>query len=159
MCEGVRKLISQRVWVRLLCWGFKGVLRDSVGGGQHLSNRVSGISTRTIHQFTTPSLSQTIWPRWSSRQFLSLHVVQTLVPVTFGYSLSSRAVVWDNWENERGCDEGHWHAHPKELPWDLPKGVRAVQVHCSRRRLLWRGLEFHVFILNKMPIRKKSGNL
>ena len=27
------------------------------------SNRVSGISSRTIHQSTTPSLSQTIWPR------------------------------------------------------------------------------------------------
>ena len=27
---------------------------------------VSGISTRTMHQSTTPSLSQTIWPRWAS---------------------------------------------------------------------------------------------
>ena len=36
------------------------------------SNRLSGISTRKIHQSTTPSLSQTIWPRWASRQFLSL---------------------------------------------------------------------------------------
>ena len=34
--------------------------RGSVGRGQHSSNRVSGISTRTMHQFTTPSLSQTI---------------------------------------------------------------------------------------------------
>ena len=34
--------------------------RDSVGRGQHSSNRVSGISAKTIHQFTTPSLSQTI---------------------------------------------------------------------------------------------------
>ena len=35
---------------------FKG--RDSLGRGQHSSNRVSGISTRTMHQSTTPSLSQ-----------------------------------------------------------------------------------------------------
>ena len=34
--------------------------RDSVGRSQHSSNRVSGISTRTMHQSTTPSLSQTI---------------------------------------------------------------------------------------------------
>ena len=34
--------------------------RDSVGRGQHSSNRVCGISTRTMHQSTTPSLSQTI---------------------------------------------------------------------------------------------------
>ena len=44
-------------------------------------------------QSTTPSLSQTIWPRWASRQFLSLPIVQTLLPVTFGYSLSSETVV------------------------------------------------------------------
>ena len=46
-----------------------------------------------MHQSTTPSLSQTIWPRWVSRQFLSLPIVQTLLAVTFGYSLSSQAVV------------------------------------------------------------------
>ena len=46
-----------------------------------------------MHQSTTPSLSQTIWPRWASRQFLSLRIVQTLLPVTFAYSLSSEAVI------------------------------------------------------------------
>ena len=60
---------------------------------QHSSNRVSGISTRTMHQSTTLSLSQTIWPRWTSRQFPTLHIAQTLLPMTFGYSLSSEAVV------------------------------------------------------------------
>ena len=42
-----------------------------------------------MYQSTTLSLSQTIWQRWASRQFLSLPIVQTLLPVTFGYSLSS----------------------------------------------------------------------
>ena len=41
-----------------------------------------------MHQSTTPSLSQTIWPRQASRQFLAVPIVQTLLPVTFGYSLS-----------------------------------------------------------------------
>ena len=67
--------------------------RDSVGRGQHSSNRVSGIPTRTMYQSTTPSLSQTIRPRWASRQFLTLPIVQTLLPVTFGYSLNSESVV------------------------------------------------------------------
>ena len=96
---GVRKSIHQS-WLAkglglgLLCWGFKGVqTRDSVGRGQHCLNRVSGISTRTMHQSTTPSLSQTIWPRWASTQFLSLPIVQTLLPVTFAYSIRSEAVV------------------------------------------------------------------
>ena len=68
-------------------------IRDSVGRGQHSSYQISGISSRTMHQSTSPSLSQTIWQRWASRQFISLPIVQTLLPVTFGYSLSSEAVV------------------------------------------------------------------
>ena len=43
-----------------------------------------------MHQSSTPSLSQTIGPSWASRQFLSLPIVQTLLHVTFGYSLSCR---------------------------------------------------------------------
>ena len=78
----------------LLCWSFKGFQeKDFVGRGQHSSNRVSGISTRTMHQSTIPLLSQTFWPRSASRQFLSLPIVQTLLPVTFAYSLSSEAVI------------------------------------------------------------------
>ena len=46
-----------------------------------------------MHQSTTPSLSQTIWLRWASRQFHTHPIVQTLLPVTFGYSLSIEAVV------------------------------------------------------------------
>ena len=46
-----------------------------------------------MHQSTTPSLSQTIWSSWASRQFLTLHIVETLLPGTFDYSLSSEAVV------------------------------------------------------------------
>ena len=96
---GVRKSID-RSWLAkglglgLLCWGFKGVQeKDSVRRGQHSSNQVSGISSRTMHQSTTPSLSQTIWPTWGSRQFLTVPIIQTLLPVSFGYSLSSEAVV------------------------------------------------------------------
>ena len=96
---GVRKSIHQSwlakgLGLRLLCWGFKGVQQEVPSGrGQHSSNRVSGISSRTMHQSTTPSLSQTIWPRWASRQFVTLPIVQTLLPVTFGYSLCSEAVI------------------------------------------------------------------
>ena len=55
------ELIGQRVKVSVTMLRFYGSLgRDSVGRGQHFSNRVSGISTKTMHQSTTPSLSQTI---------------------------------------------------------------------------------------------------
>ena len=84
---GIRKSIHQ-TWLAkrlgLLCFGFKGVQEEIP------SEEASSISTRTVHQSTTPALSQIIWPRWASRQFLSLPIVKTLLPVTFGYSLSSR---------------------------------------------------------------------
>ena len=88
------ELIGQKVRVRVTKLSFSGSSgRDSLGRDQHSSNRVSSISTRTMHQSTTPSLSQTIWARWASKQFLNLPIVQTLLPVTFGFFLSSEAVV------------------------------------------------------------------
>ena len=60
----------------------------------------------------------------------------------------------------RGCDEGHWHTHTRGLPWSLPEVVGTVQqVHCSRRRLLRRGLKFHVCTINKSAHTKKIWKL
>ena len=62
------ELISQKVRVRarVTMLRFKGSSgRDAIGRGQHFSNLVCCISTRTMHQSSTLSLSQTIWPRWA----------------------------------------------------------------------------------------------
>ena len=68
--------------------------------------------------------------------------------------------LWNNWGDERGCDEGHWHAHTNELPWGLPEVIGTVeQVHCSRRRLLRRGVEFHMCTTNKSAPTKKVWKL
>ena len=115
------QLIGQRVRVRVTMLRFQGSSgRDSLGRGQHSSNRVSGISTRTMHQSTTPSLSQTIWPRWASRQLITVPIVQTWLPVTFAYSLSSEAVVMRQLRWKR-LWWGLWHAHTRGLPWALQK--------------------------------------
>ena len=67
-------------------------------------------------------------------------------------------------EKLRGCryetikeiKEGHWHAHTRGLPWGLPEVAGTIQqMHCSRRRLLRRGLEFHVCTINKSAHTKK----
>ena len=96
---GVRKSthhswLAKGLWLGLLCWGFKGV-QEEISSEEARTLQIGSVafSTMTMHQSTTPSLSQTIWARWASRQFLSLPIVQTLLPVTFGYSLSSEAVV------------------------------------------------------------------
>ena len=80
---GVRKLIHQS-WLTkglglgLLWWHFKGIQEETPSEeASTLQIAVSGISIRTMHQSTTPSLSQTIWPTWASRQFFTVPIVQT----------------------------------------------------------------------------------
>ena len=89
---GVRKSEPQS-WLAkglgLLCWGFKGV-QEEIPWEEASTLQIGSV---VPGQCTTQSLSQTIWSRWASRQFLSLPIVQILLPVTFGYSLSSEAVI------------------------------------------------------------------
>ena len=95
---GVRKSIHQS-WLAkglglglgLLCWGFRGDQEEIPS--EEASTLQIGSVAFTMHQSTIPSLSQSIWRRWASIQFLSLPIVQTLLPVTFRYSLSSETVV------------------------------------------------------------------
>ena len=93
---GVRKSIHQswlaeELGLELLCWDFKGVQEEILS--EEASTLQIGSVTFPAGQCTSPSLSQITWPRWASRQFLSLPTVQTLLPVTFAYSLSLEAVV------------------------------------------------------------------
>ena len=96
---GVRKSIhhswlAKGLGLGLLCWGFKGVQEEiPLEEARTLQIGSVAFSSGQCISFMTPSLSQNIWPRWVSRQFLSLPIVQTLLFVTFGYSLSSEAVV------------------------------------------------------------------
>ena len=89
--------------------------------------------------------------------FHTLPKVQTLLPVTFAYSQKTqRLSLFDNWGDERGFDEGHWHTHTRGLPWGLSEVVGTVQQeHCNRRRLLQRWLEFYVCTINKSVHTKK----
>ena len=151
------ELIDQRVRVRVTIFRFYGSSgRDSVGRRQHSSNRVSDISTRTIYQFTTQSLSQTIWPGLASKQFLTVPIIQTLLPVTFGYSLSSEAVVMRQLRRWKRLWRRSLIRSQRWLPWCLTEVIgTAQQVYYSRRKLLRRGLEFHVCTLNKIAHTKK----
>ena len=68
---------------------------------------------------------ETIWPRWASRQFLSLPIVQTLLPMTFAYSLSSEAVVmrqlrrWKRlWRWSLTCSHKRTYMGPSRSCWN-----------------------------------------
>ena len=83
-----------------------------------------------------------------------------LAPWDFWLFLKLRGLLWDNWGDKRGCDEGHWHTHTRGLPWGLPEVVGTVQqVHCRLRRLLGRRLEFHMCTINKSAHTKKVWKL
>ena len=88
---GIRKSTHQS-WLAkglglgLLCWGFKGVQEEIPS--EEASTLQIGSVAFPPGQCTSPSLSQTIWARWALRQVPSLPIVQTLLPVTFVYSVS-----------------------------------------------------------------------
>ena len=87
---------------------------------------------------------------------LSLSIVQAMLPVTFGYSLSLDAVVMrqpKRWKRlwRRSLTRSH-----KRTSMGPSRIFGTVQVQCSRKRLLQRGLEFHVFSINKSAYTKKS---
>ena len=89
---GVRKSIHQS-WLAkglglrlgLLCWGFKGVPEEIP------SEDASTLQVGSVAFPPGQCTSLQLHPWW--RQFLTLPIVQALLPVTFGYSLSSKAVV------------------------------------------------------------------
>ena len=93
---GVRKSIDQS-WLAkglglgLLCWGFKGVQEEIPW--EEASTLQIGSVAFPPGQCTSLQLHPCHRPRWASRQFLSLPIIKTLLPMTFVYSLSSEAVV------------------------------------------------------------------
>ena len=115
-----------------------------------------------MHQSTTLSLSQTIWARWASRQFLTIPIVQTLLLVTFGYSVSSEAVIMRQlrrWKRlwRRSLTRSHQRTSmgPSRSCWNgwynkcIAAGVNYFKGDKS----------FMCVLSIKVPIRKKSGNL
>ena len=112
-------------------------------------------------QSTTPSSSQTIWPRWVSRQFFSLPIVETLLPVTFGYSLSLEAVVMrklGRWMRLWRRSLTRWHKWTSMWPsWSCWNGTTSAlqpeEITSKETRVSC------VLLSIKVPIQKKSGNL
>ena len=81
----------------ILCWGFKG-FQEEIPSEEASTPQIGSVAFPP-GQCTSPQLypchrQELSWcPSWASRSFLSLPIAQTLLAVTFGYSLSLQAVV------------------------------------------------------------------
>ena len=144
-----------------LCWGFKGVQEEipyeedstfQIGSMAYPPGEYTSPQLHIFHRlFDQDGYLDSSSPSLLSRPY-SLWLL--LIPQV------QRLSLWDNWEDDRGSDEGHWHAHTRGLPLGLPEVVWTVQeVHCSRKRLVQRRLEFHVCTINKSAHMKKVWKL
>ena len=93
---GVRKSIhmswlAKRLELGLLCCVFKGV-QGEIPSDEASTLQMGSVAVPT-GQCTMQLHPCHRWPKWASRLFLSHPIVQSLLPVTFGYSISSEAVV------------------------------------------------------------------
>ena len=132
----------------LLCWGFKGVQQEIPW--EEASTFQIGSVAFPPGQCTCPQLHpcHRLFDQDGHQDSSSASLYSRLCSLW-----AQRLSLWGNWWDERGWDEGHWHAHTR----GLAEVVGTVQqVHCSRRRLLRSGLEFHVSTINKSDHTKKS---
>ena len=120
----------------------------------------SCMNRASVFESTIPYLSQTIWPRLASRQYLTLPIVQTLLLVTFGYSLSSEDVImrqlriWKRlWRRSLTRSHKRTSMGPSRSCWKGPTSALQPVETTSK------GLEFHVCTINKRAHTKKVWKL
>ena len=161
-CGGVRKSEHHgwlAKWLGLLCWCFKGVQEEipsdeastlQIGSVAFPPGQCTSHNSILVTDYLTKMGINTVpRPPYS----------QIFLPVTFGYSLSSQAVVMRHLRWKRLWRRSLTRSH-KRTSMGLPEVVGTVQqVHCSRWRLLRMGLAFHVFTNNKSAHTKKVWNV
>ena len=158
---GVRKSIHQslldkglELGLGLLCWGFKWV-QEAIPSEEASTLHIGSVAFPP-GQCNSPQLHpcHRLFDKDGHQDSSS----PSLAPCDFWFLPKLRGC--RDCGDERGCDEGHWHAHTRGPPWGLSEVVWTLQqVHCSRRRLLRLGLELHVCTINKIAHRKKVWKL
>ena len=153
---GVRKSIHQ-TWLPkglgwgLLCWGFKEV-QEEIPSEEASTLQIGSVAFRP-GQWTSPQLHP------CHRLFDQDGHQDSSSPSL--YSIPCSPWLWGSWGAVVMRELRKWkRLWRRELPWGLPEVVGTVQqVHCSRRRLLRRGLEFYVCTINKSAHTKKVWKL
>ena len=124
--RGERKSIHQNWLVKglgfgLLCWGFKGV-QEAV-----TSEEASTLQIESMAFLPGQCSSPQLHPCHNYLTKIGIKAVPQppdspdLAPCDFW--LFPKLSLWDNWGDERGCDESLWHSHTRGLPLGLPEVV------------------------------------
>ena len=117
-------------------------------------------SMMTMHQFIIPFLSQTIWQKLGIKTVPHPPYSPDLASCDFWLFPKRRGCRYETIEEMKEAVTKVLHTFTQEdIHWGLREVVGTVQVHCSRRRLLRRGLEFHVCTINKRAHTKKVWKL
>ena len=123
---GVRKSehqswLAKGLGLGLLCWGFKGVQEEIPS--EEASTLQIGSVAFPPGQCTSPQLHPCHWRFDQDGHQDSYSASLQSRPCSLWLlviSEAQRLTLWDNWGDERGRYEGHWHAHSRGLPWGLP---------------------------------------
>ena len=121
--------LTKGLGLRLLCWGFKEVQEE--------------ISTRTMHQSTAPIFVIDYLTKKGIKT-VPPPIVQTLLPVTFGYSLSSEAVVMRQlrrgkrlWQRSLTCSHKRTSTGPSRSCWNGTKSALQPEEITSKGTRVW----------------------
>ena len=160
---GVRKSIDQS-WLAkglglglgLLCWGFKGV-QEEIPWEEGSTLEIGSVAFLPVHNsilvtdyLTKMGIKTVAHPPYSP----------DLAPCGFWLFPKLKGCRYETIEEMKEAVTKVIDTLTRGLPWGLPEVVGTVQqVHCSRRRLLRRGLEFHVCTINKSAHTKKVWKL
>ena len=127
---GVRKSIHQSYLAKMLgfilglqCWGFNGVQEEIPSEGA--STLQIGSVAFLPGQCTSPQLHpcHRLFDQDGHQDSSSV----SLGSGDFWLFPKLRGCRHETIEEmQRGCDEGHWHAHTRGLPWDFPEVVGTV---------------------------------
>ena len=142
------ELIGQRVMVRVrdtMLRFYVSSGRVSIGRRQHSSNRVSGISTRTIHQSITPDYLT----KMGIKTVLQSPYSPDLAPCDFWLFPKVRGCRYETIEEMKVAVMKVIDTLTQEDFHGFAEIFGTVQVYCSRLRLLRKGQEFYVCTINK----------
>ena len=163
--RGGRKSIQQS-WLAkglgfgLQCWGFKGDQEEIPR--EEASTLQIGSVAFLPGQYTSPQLRpcHRLFDQDGHQDFLSFLIFQTLFPVTFGYSLNSDAVIMRQLRRWKTLWRRWWTRSHKMTSIGSSRSCwNVTTMHCSRRRLHRRGLEFHMSNTNKSAHQEKVWKL